>query len=90
MMGCFYLKCQSWTHPRRHTSRRESLLPWRETLGSTLPCVKTLISLADFPALTAVLNIVQPGLTQPSVVLCISPTNSLVSLLKVAAVCLSG
>lgn len=72
----FYLKCQSWTYPRGHMSRRETLLPSRETPGS---CVKTLISLASFPALTVVLNIVQPGPTQASIFLCISLTSSLIS-----------
>lgn len=90
MMGFFYLKCQSWTYLKGHTSRRETLLPSRVTPGSTLPCVKMLVSLANSPALTVVLNITQPGPTQPSVVLCISLTNSLISLLKVAAAHLSG
>lgn len=69
VMGYFYLKCHSWTYPGGHTSRRETLLPPRETPGSTSPCIKMLVYLDDFPGLTAVLTIAWPWPTQPSAVL---------------------
>lgn len=75
VMGYFYLKCHSWTYPGGHTSRRETLLPPREIPGSTLPCIKMLVYLDDFPGLTAVLAIGWPWPTQPSAVLHISLKN---------------
>lgn len=86
LRSCFYFRCHSWTYCGGHTSRREILLPLRETPGSTSLCIKMLVSFADFSALTVVLTISWPRPTQSSAILGISFKTSFISLLKVAKV----